>query len=200
MIGRGEITNVLIVGVGGQGILLASEVLSKTALLSGCDVKKSEVHGMSQRGGTVNSHVRFGRQVFSPIIPAGEAHILVALEKLEALRWVHYLAPGGAIVVNDFRLDPISVISGKIPYAADAIDRLRLNGSRRLVVVDGTRRALEAGDLRTMNVVILGALSRFLDFPEESWHKGLAEHVKADFIEINRRAFEIGRLAAESSC
>lgn len=192
-----EITNVLIVGVGGQGILLASEVLSHAALLAGLDVKKSEIHGMSQRGGTVSSHVRFGPQVLSPIIPEGQAHVLMSLEKLEALRWKDYLTQDGTIVVNDFRLDPASVATGKIPYTENAIDLLRSNG-RRVVVVDGVARALEAGDLRSMNVVLLGALSRMLGFPAEVWEKALESQVKKNFIELNQRAFELGRAAADS--
>ncbi len=194
---RNKTTNVLIVGVGGQGILLASEVVSQAALLAGLDVKKSEIHGMSQRGGTVNSHVRFGEKVLSPIIPQGQVDVLVALEKLEALRWSGYLAPDGAIVVNDFRLDPASVATGKIPYTENAIDYLYSNG-RRVLVVDGVARALEAGDLRSMNVVLLGALSRLLDFPAELWEKALEAQVKEKFIELNRRAFALGRDAADS--
>ncbi len=192
-----EITNVLIVGVGGQGILLASEVLSHAALLTGLDVKKSDIHGMSQRGGTVSSHVRFGAQVLSPIIPEGQAHLLMSLEKLEALRWKDYLAPDGTIVVNDFRLDPASVATGKIPYTENAIDLLRSNG-RRVVVVDGVARALEAGDLRSMNIVLLGALSSLLDFPPEVWDRALESQVKKNFIELNQRAFKLGRAAADS--
>lgn len=191
-------TNVLIVGVGGQGILLASEVLSRVALLAGLDVKKSEVHGMSQRGGTVNSHVRFGPEVHSPIIPEGAADVLVSLEKLEALRWIGFLSAKGSVVVNDFRLDPVSVATGKIPYTENTIELLRSNG-RRLVVVDGVRKALDAGDLRTMNVVVLGALSRLLDFPEELWQRALEEQVKPRFIEVNRRAFEFGRATADQT-
>ncbi|MCE5270635.1 indolepyruvate oxidoreductase subunit beta [bacterium] len=194
---RNKTTNVLIVGVGGQGILLASEVVSQAALLAGLDVKKSEIHGMSQRGGTVNSHVRYGEKVLSPIIPQGQVDVLVALEKLEALRWSGYLAPDGAIVVNDFRLDPVSVATGKIPYTENAIDLLYSNG-RRVLVVDGVARALQAGDLRSMNVVLLGALSRLLEFPAELWEKALEAQVKEKFIELNRRAFALGRDAADS--
>ncbi|HUU26900.1 MAG TPA: indolepyruvate oxidoreductase subunit beta [archaeon] len=191
----GSTTNVLIVGVGGQGILLASEVLSKAALLAGFDVKKSEVHGMSQRGGEVNSHVRFGHKVFSPLIPTGQAHFLVAMEKLEALRWSFYLAPAGIMIVNDFRLDPASVASGKTTYPEDAIQRLARSYNRRLVVIDGPEKSVQAGDLRTMNTVVLGALSRFVDLPEEYWLEGLKEHVRKDLIEVNRRAFDLGRQA-----
>jgi indolepyruvate ferredoxin oxidoreductase beta subunit len=191
-------TNVLIVGVGGQGILLASEVLSKCALLAGFDVKKSEVHGMSQRGGSVNSHVRFGKKVYSPLIPVGRANFLVAMEMLEALRWAYYLDSDGMIVVNEFRMDPASVSSGKASYPEDTLERLGRIYENRLVVIKGPELSLAAGDLRSMNTVILGALSRILPLPEEYWLAALKEHVKEDFLEINRRAFQLGRQAAEN--
>ncbi|MEA1997269.1 MAG: indolepyruvate oxidoreductase subunit beta, partial [Gemmatimonadota bacterium] len=197
-VGSSETTSVMIVGVGGQGILLASEVLSEVALLGGLDVKKSEVHGMSQRGGAVTSHVRFGPRVFSPVIPAGRAGFLVALEKLEALRWAHYLAPDGALVINDFRLDPAPVSSGKAAYPEHEIHSLvQQSRSGRVVIVDGQEKALQAGDVRTMNTVVLGALSRLLQFPEELWLSALKKHVKERFFEINRLAFDLGRQTAD---
>lgn len=188
-----EVTNILLVGVGGQGIILASEILCAAAMQAGYDVKKSEVHGMSQRGGAVNSHVRFGKKVFSPLIPAGRTHILVAMEKLEALRWAHHLAPGGVIVVNDFRLDPVSVSSGKASYAGDAVERLRAADDRRVIVADGAAGALEAGDLRTMNTLILGVLSNCLPFARKHWQAAIGAHVKKNMLEVNKRAFETGR-------
>ena len=189
-------TNVLIVGVGGQGILLASEVLSQAALLAGFDVKKSEVHGMSQRGGAVNSHVRFGNKIFSPLIPAGEAHYLVAFEKLEALRWAHYLKEGGVLLVNEFRLDPPSLTTSKLSYPEDAIERLKKMNANRVVVIEGPTNSLAAGDLRTMNTVMLGALSVFLNLAEQHWLTSLKEQVKGEFLKTNILAFELGRKAA----
>ncbi|MEA2063766.1 MAG: indolepyruvate oxidoreductase subunit beta, partial [Gemmatimonadota bacterium] len=172
------ITNVLLAGVGGQGIILASEVLCQAALIEGLDVKKSEVHGMSQRGGAVNSHVRFSQgKVFSPLIPAGQARFLVAMEKLEALRWEHFLAPGGTILVNDFRLDPASVACGKVSYTDDAIGRLRAKHADRVIVADGPALALEAGNPRVMNTVILGLLSNYLPFSLEHWQEALADKI-----------------------
>ncbi|MFC1614585.1 indolepyruvate oxidoreductase subunit beta [Gemmatimonadota bacterium] len=188
-----EITNILLVGVGGQGIILASEILCEAAMQAGYDVKKSEVHGMSQRGGSVNSHVRFGKKVCSPLIPAGQTHFLVAMEKLEALRWEHQLIPGGVIVVNDFRLDPVSVSSGKAVYTDNAIECLNTADGRRVIVSNAVTRAVEAGDLRTMNSVILGALSNFLPFSLQHWKAALDKHVKQHMLEVNRRAFEAGR-------
>jgi indolepyruvate ferredoxin oxidoreductase, beta subunit len=188
-----EITNILLVGVGGQGIILASEILCEAAMQAGYDVKKSEVHGMSQRGGSVNSHVRFGKKVCSPLIPAGRTHFLVAMEKLEALRWERQLIPGGVIVVNDFRLDPVSVSSGKAVYTDNAIECLDTANGRRVIVANAVTMALEAGDLRTMNTVILGALSNLLPFSLQHWKAALDKHVNKHMLEVNRRAFEAGK-------
>ena len=188
-----DTTNILLVGVGGQGIILASEILCETAMLAGYDVKKSEVHGMSQRGGAVNSHVRFGKKIFSPLIPAGQAQFLVAMEKLEALRWEHYLEPGGVIVVNDFRLDPLAVSSGKVSYAEDVIERLRAGNRRTVIAADCAAKAVEAGDIRSMNTVILGMLSKCLPFKLEHWQAALEDHIKKKMLEVNLRSFHSGR-------
>ena len=188
-----DTTNILLVGVGGQGIILASEILCETAMLAGYDVKKSEVHGMSQRGGAVNSHVRFGKKIFSPLIPTGQAQFLVAMEKLEALRWEHYLEPGGVIVVNDFRLDPLAVSSGKVSYAEDVIERLRAGNRRTVIAADCAAKAVEAGDIRSMNTVILGMLSKCLPFKLEHWQAALEDHIKKKMLEVNLRSFHSGR-------
>ena len=188
-----EVTNILMAGVGGQGIILASEILCEVALRAGYDVKKSEVHGMSQRGGAVNSHVRFGHKVYSPLIPSGQTDLLVALEKLEALRWEHHLKPDGLILVNDFRLDPVLVASGKATYTEDVIERLAAANDRRVITTKAAARAVEIGDLRTMNTVVLGVLSNFLPFTMEHWQAALKSHVKKKMLEINRKAFETGR-------
>ncbi len=155
----------------------------------------TNVHGMSQRGGSVNSHVRFGKKVYSPLIPVGRANFLVGLEMLEALRWAYYLDRDGMIVVNEFRMDPASISSGKASYPEDALERLGRIYENRLVVIKGPELSLAAGDLRAMNTVILGALSRILPLPEQYWLAALKEHVKEDFFEINRRAFQLGRQA-----
>jgi indolepyruvate ferredoxin oxidoreductase beta subunit len=190
-----KVTNVLIVGVGGQGILLASEVLSEVALISGLDVKKSEVHGMSQRGGAVNSHVRFGPKVHSPIIPSGQADFVVALEKLEGLRAVDQLADGGKLLVNDFRLDPATVTTGNLTYPEDAIGSLRGMLDSRVVALDGPSLSVEAGDLRTMNTVMLGALSNLLEFTSGQWSEAMERHIRPKLLEINVKAFGLGKTA-----
>ncbi len=190
------ITNILIVGVGGQGILLASEILSEVAMIAGLDVKKSEIHGMSQRGGTVNSHIRYGAQVHSPIIPSGEAAFVLALEKLEGLRARPQLAAGGKLLVNDFRLEPTTVTTGKLIYSEDAIEQLRSAYNGQFVALDGPALSVEAGDLRTMNTVMLGALSNFLDFTAEQWEQAMQRHIKPKLLKINRSAFELGRAGA----
>lgn len=195
---QAKIHNILLVGVGGQGILLAGKVISEAALLAGYDVKKSEIHGMSQRGGAVNTHVRFGDKVYSPIIPRGQADLLVALEQLEALRWEYYLKPGGIVVVNDFRIKPALASTGKVAYAEDAIGQLKQRASGEVIVVDGPGLAREAGDLRTMNVVLLGVLSTRLDLPQECWQAGLSGQVKNRFLEVNSRAFDLGRKLGEN--
>jgi indolepyruvate ferredoxin oxidoreductase, beta subunit len=187
------ITNILLVGVGGQGILLASEILSEVAMIAGLDVKKSEIHGMSQRGGTVNSHIRFGPRVHSPIIPSGEAAFVLALEKLEGLRARPQLARGGRLLVNDFRLEPTTVTTGKLTYPEDAIEQLRSEFNGQFVALDGPALSVKAGDLRTMNTVMLGALSTFLDFTAEQWEQAMQRHIKPKLLEINRSAFEMGR-------
>ena len=193
--------NVLIVGVGGQGILLASEVLSKAAVIAGLDVKKSEVHGMSQRGGSVNSHIRFGEEVHSPLIPDGQADFVLALEKLEALRWEGFLRTGGTMIVNNLRIDPASVATGRAEYEKDIIARLENmsaseNGTR-VIVADATSLALKAGDLRAINMVLLGTLSTCLDFDDDVWHAAMAEHIKPQFMELNLKAFNLGRSIAD---
>jgi indolepyruvate ferredoxin oxidoreductase beta subunit len=186
-------TNVFICGVGGQGILLASEILSQAALDQGLDVKKSEVHGMAQRGGAVVSHVRFGRKVYSPVIAQGEADLLVSFEKMEALRWLRYLRPGGRLIVNTQEIVP----SGLPEYPKD-VDRLLAESAPDVVLVDGLALAREAGHIRAVNTVMLGAFSRYLDFSGDDWRKAIEARVPPKTVEINLRAFELGRQAGGS--
>jgi indolepyruvate ferredoxin oxidoreductase beta subunit len=183
-------TNVFIAGVGGQGILLASEILSDMALARGLDVKKSEVHGMAQRGGSVVSHVRFGDKVHSPVIAEREADVLVAFEKMEALRWVHYIAPEGTVVVNDQEIVP----SGMERYP-DGIDAELENRAPDVHVLDALKLANEAGNARAVNTVMLGAFSNYLDFTEDEWKKAIEGRVPPKTVEANLRAFELGRKA-----
>lgn len=187
-----QITNILLVGVGGQGILLASEILSETFMLAGFDVKKSEIHGMSQRGGSVVSHVRYGKEVFSPIVPEGEGDILFGFELMETSRYLSLLKPEGAVIVNDLRIPPPSVLMGQVAYPDGLADQIR-NRFPDFLLVDGQKLATEAGNPRAANTVLLGAVSKRLDIAEEFWIKALEKMVPAKALEINRKAFIMGR-------
>jgi indolepyruvate ferredoxin oxidoreductase beta subunit len=183
-------TNVFIAGVGGQGILLASEILSDMALARGLDVKKSEVHGMAQRGGSVVSHVRFGEKVYSPVIAEGEADVLVSFEKMEAVRWVHYVAPEGTVVVNDQEIVP----SGMERYP-EGIDEELTKRAPAAHKFDALALAEEAGHSRAVNTVMLGAFSNYLDFTEDEWKQAIEKRVPPKTVDINLKAFELGREA-----
>lgn len=188
----GQITNILLVGVGGQGILLASEILSETFMLAGFDVKKSEIHGMSQRGGSVVSHVRYGKEVFSPIVPEGEGDILFGFELMETCRALPLLRQGGKVVVNDLRIQPPSVLMGQESYPEGLVDRIK-SRFPDFLLVDGQKLALEAGNPRVANTVLLGAVSRRLDVDEKFWLTALEKLVPKKALEINRQAFMLGR-------
>ncbi len=186
------ITNIALVGVGGQGILLASEVLSRAAMLAGRDVKKSEVHGMAQRGGSVVSQIRFGDRIFSPIIPEGETNVLVGFEYLESLRYADALAPDGLALINDQIITPVTVSSGQQPWPDDLEMRLeRAFPNRR--VIDALSLARDLGNLRAVNMVMAGALSGHLDLAESAWLQAVEEVVPARHREVNLRAFRAGR-------
>ena len=185
-------TNVLIVGVGGQGIILASEVLALVCLAAGYDVKQSEVHGMAQRGGSVTSHIRFGPKVHSPTIERGRTDVLLSFELLEGRRWFDYLSPTGIAIVNSLRIDPMPVASGKEKYPDNIEAELRAK-CHHLDLVDGLRLAQKAGNTRSVNVVLLGALSRYLEFDISLWRQAIADRVPQKTIDINLRAFNFGR-------
>ena len=187
-----KITNILMAGVGGQGTLLASEILSEVLMQAGYDVKKAEVHGMAQRGGSVVSHVRFGQKVFSPIIPEGEADVLFGFELLETYRYLPLVKKTGAVVVNNLRIAPPSVALGKAEYPQDIAKKL----SERVVnlrVVDGLELAEQAGNSKTINTVLLGALSNTLEPSYEQWIAAIKSLVPARFLDVNLKAFELGR-------
>ena len=186
--------NVSLVGVGGQGILLTSDVLALAAMHAGLDVKKSEIHGMSQRGGSVISQVRFGARVHSPIIPDGQSDVLVSFERTEALRFAHLAKPGAKILVNDMDRIPITVSSGLQPPVQDMDKRLAAYPGLRLI--DANPLAIQAGNLRAANIVLLGALSAFVPFGEEHWQSALRDRIPAKLLEVNLRAFAAGRAAA----
>jgi len=187
-----QTTSVVLVGVGGQGILLASEIVAQAALKSGYQVKTNEVHGMAQRGGSVVAQIRYGKEVHSPLVTRGTARALGALERIEALRFADYLAPDGLVVVNSQMLVPVTVSTGLAKYPEDAEQRLR-NKFKRLIYIDAAQKAVELGDIRAVNVVTLGALSTGLDLPLEVWHEAVAISVKPRFKDLNMKAFDIGR-------
>ena len=186
------IHNILIVGVGGQGTLLASRVLGSYAVLKDYDCKLSEVHGMSQRGGSVVTHVRMGdEKISSPIVREGGADIIIAFEKLEAMRWRHYLKDGGLIVVNDQEIMPMPVITGARKYPHGVIDDMKKEG-KRVLVVDAFDLAKEVGNTKAVNTVMIGALARNLHLEYDIFMKALEETVPARFLEINKLAFKKG--------
>lgn len=187
-----ETKNIMIVGVGGQGSLLASKLLGRLLCNEGYDVKVSEVHGMSQRGGSVVTYVRYGDKVYSPIIDKGEADFIVSFEKLEAARWVSCLAPGGQIVVNTQETDPMPVITGATEYPHEVLDSLLAKGIK-IDTVDALALAEKAGSSKAVNIVLMGRLSKYFDIPVEKWIKAIEESVKPKFVELNKAAFELGR-------
>ncbi|MCI5898817.1 MAG: indolepyruvate oxidoreductase subunit beta [Lachnospiraceae bacterium] len=184
--------NVMIVGVGGQGSLLASKLLGYLLLNEGYDVKVSEVHGMSQRGGSVVTYVRFGEKVYSPVIDKGEADFIVSFEKLEAARYVEYLKRDGRIVVNTQQIDPMPVIIGAASYPENLIEKMQEKGIS-VDAMDCLSLAEQAGSAKAVNLVLMGRLSRYFDIPEEKWINAIEQCVPAKFVEMNKRAFALGR-------
>lgn len=188
-----SVRNILVVGVGGQGILTLSDVVALTALYSGYDVKKSEVHGMAQRGGSVNSHVRYGSKIYSPLIEPGTADFLVALEQLEALRYLNFLKPGaGILLINNERIDPLPVYSGKMKYPPDILEKCRAY-TQHIFVVNGTDEVQALGNPRLISTFMTGALSTLLELEEEMWLKALKYRFSSKYLDINITAFKRGR-------
>jgi len=185
-------TSVVLVGVGGQGILLASEIVARAAMHAGFDVKTNEVHGMAQRGGSVIAQIRYGQKVNSPTVQPGTASVLGSLERIEALRYYNYLKPGGLAVVNLQMMVPVTVSMGAAQYPKDSIDRLHA-AFDNLVSFDAGQKAVEIGNIRTANVIIVGAISNGLDIPVESWEEAIKTSVKPKFVDLNLKAFALGR-------
>jgi len=183
--------NIVLAGVGGQGILLASEIIARAAIAAGNQVKTNEVHGMAQRGGSVLAQIRYGPEVFSPLVERGSAHVLGSLERIEALRMADYLAPDGLAVVSSQVVVPITVSSGQAAYPEDAEARLRA-AFPRLVYVDALAAATELGNVKCSNLIVLGALSIGLTLPAEAWAEGIRQSVKPRFLDINVKAFGEG--------
>ena len=185
--------NIMIVGVGGQGSLLASKLLGHLLLTEGYDVKVSEVHGMSQRGGSVVTYVRFGEKVYSPIIDKGQADFIVSFEKLEAARYLEYLKEDGRIVVNTQEIDPMPVITGAMQYPAELVEKMEALGAK-VDAMDCLSLAEQAGSPKAVNIVLMGRLSKYFDeIPVEKWQKAIEECVPAKFLELNQKAFLLGR-------
>lgn len=185
-----ETKNILIVGVGGQGTLLASKLMGKYFTEKGFDVKVSEVHGMSQRGGSVVTYVKFGDKVYSPVIDKGEADIILAFEQLEAYRALPWLKKGGRIIVNEQKINPMPVITGAADYPENIIGKLK--EMCNVTSLDALELAKEAGSIKTVNVVLIGVLAKSTDIPYESWVKTLLKTVPEKFAEMNLKAFELG--------
>ncbi len=185
-----ETKNIMIVGVGGQGTLLTSRILGGITVAAGYDVKLSEVHGMAQRGGSVVTYVRYGKKVAEPIVEEGQADVLIAFERLEALRYAHFLKKDGVIIVNDQRIDPMPVVTGAAEYPKDILKTLK--EKYRVIAVDAQAEALAMGNSRVFNVIILGVAARSMDFPKEQWIEVIKDTVPPKTVEINIAAFERG--------
>lgn len=197
--GRGTLSmatrNIMIVGVGGQGTLLAGKLLGHVLMAQGYDVKVSEVHGMSQRGGSVVTYVRFGEKVYSPVIDKGEADIIVSFEKLETARWLEYLKPGGQIITNTQEVEPMPVIIGAAQYPERLVEKMQETGAM-VDAKDFLAIAESAGSAKAVNIALMGRLSKYFpEIPDEVWQKAMEACVPPKFLELNKKAFEMGKSA-----
>lgn len=182
--------NIMIVGVGGQGTLLTSRILGGIAIEGGYDVKLSEVHGMAQRGGSVVTFVRYGETVAEPIVEEGQADVLIAFERLESLRYIHYLKNDGVLIVNDQRLDPITVVTGMAQYPQNIIENLEKD--TKVLKVDAMTEAKKLGNSKVFNIIVLGLAAAHMDFSKDQWLNVIEKTVPAKTIDINKKAFELG--------
>ena len=183
--------SILLVGVGGQGTILASKLLTIGLMQSGHDVKMSEIHGMSQRGGSVSSQVRYGNKVHSPVIELGGADILISFEKMEALRWLEYLSPQGKVVVNDYQINPMPVVSGMADYSGDILNELKAK-AKDLTVVNAFEEAMALGNPKVLNIVLLGTIVKMMNLTDINWNDIITSEVKANLVEINQKALARG--------
>ncbi len=184
-------TNVILVGVGGQGTLLASTVLTKGLIEAGYDVKMSEIHGMAQRGGSVSTQVRFGDEIYSSVIGQGQADVLVSFEAMEALRYLEMLKPGGSVITNDREIPSAPITAGLAKYPEGILEEVKLHANT--VVIEASKHARDLGNEKVMNIILFGALSKVLDLGEIDWEKVIANTVKPQFVDINLQAFRIGQ-------
>ncbi|MGL5651301.1 MAG: indolepyruvate oxidoreductase subunit beta [Paraclostridium sp.] len=182
--------SVLLVGVGGQGTILASKLLTIGLMESGYDVKMSEIHGMSQRGGSVSSQVRYGDKVYSPVIEKGGADVLVSFEKMEALRWLDYLKDNGKIIVNDYQINSMPILNGKAEYKGKEISEELLRVGAKLI--NASNSAIELGNPKTMNIILLGSLVKSMNLEHIDWNQIISDNVKKEFVDINIEAFKVG--------
>lgn len=189
---QNKITNILIVGVGGQGTLLTSRIIAKVAVQMGYDVKVSEIHGMAQRGGSVVSQVRYGDKIYSPIIKKGDADIILGFEKIETARWLDFLKPDGMVIISNERVNPLPVMSGKVKYP-DQIHEKIASLVPRTLIVNATEIAAEAGNSRAANVVLVGMLSEAIQIPAPEVESAIKDFVPAKALEVNLKAFQEGR-------
>ena len=190
-------TSVVLVGVGGQGILLASEIVAQAAVAAGFDVKTNEVHGMAQRGGSVIAQIRYGKEVFSPLVPKHAAQVLGSLERIEGLRNIDFLAEDGLAVVSSQQIIPVTASTGGTPYP-EVDEELLAHYFPRLVYLDAVEMATELGNSKAANTILLGAMSTQLDLPEKAWEEAIRRSVREKFVEINLRAFRLGRDTAKA--
>ena len=182
--------NIMIVGVGGQGTLLTSRIIGKAALSEGCDVKISEVHGMAQRGGSVVTFVRFGEKVSEPVVEEGQADVIIAFERLEALRYSHFLKKDGVLIVNDARIEPMTVVIGAVEYPEGILESLK--EKHELHSIDAKKIAIELGNSKVLNSVVLGFAAKFIGFSENVWLKTVESTVPQKTVDINKTAFLTG--------
>lgn len=184
------VKSILLVGVGGQGTILASKLLTTGLMEAGYDVKMSEIHGMSQRGGSVSSQVRYGEKVESPVIEVGGADILVSFEKMEALRWLKYLKPNGKVIVNNYQINSMPILSGKFDYPEGIIEEI--SSKVQTTVADAAKHAAELGNSKVMNVILLGATIKSMGLESLNWDKIVRDNVKEQFAELNLKALQVG--------
>ncbi len=182
--------NILLVGVGGQGTILASKLLTVGLMEAGYDVKMSEIHGMSQRGGAVSSQIRYGQKVWSPVIEKGGADILVSFERMEALRWLDYLKPEGQVIVNDYQINPMPVVSGQAKYDEGILDTVK--GAAKTIVIKATEEAGKLGNPKAMNIVVLGSVIKSMDLQSIDWRRIISDNVKPAFVDLNLKALARG--------
>ena len=185
-----ETKNIMIVGVGGQGTLLTSRILGGIIKAGGFDVKLSEVHGMAQRGGSVVTFVRYGDKVYEPIVEEGQADVLIAFEKLEAMRYAHFLKKDGVMIVNDQRMDPMTVVTGVAEYPENILENLKKD--HKVYTVNATEEAKKLGNSRVFNLIVLGIAAQHMDFTKEQWYEVIEKTVPQKTVELNKKAFDVG--------